>query len=207
MTTASEIGRTLSRRTLVKSGLFGGLFVALSGVGLSLQHTKRAGATPEGLLVFDADEYAIMVAISDTLCPKRGTELPSASELGLPQQADALLALADYDIQRGFRIGLRMIEHPITGAVFGERVVPFTHLDLEGRTRTLTAFRESRVGVRRTVFAGISALVAAQYWSNPQTWTAIGYDGPPSVSGLREMYRDNLVDLTSLQTRSQAQGG
>lgn len=207
MTAPSEIPRTLSRRSLLKSGLLGGALVALSGVGLSFQQTRRGDATPEGLQVFSADEFAILIAVADTLCPRRGSDFPSASELGIPQKSDALFARADADLQQGFKLALRMIEHPLTGALFGERLVPFTHLDAEGRTAALRAFRESRLGVRRTVFAGVSMLVASQYWGDPRTWPRIGYEGPPSVQGLRAMYHDNLVDFSDLANGARVEGG
>jgi hypothetical protein len=203
---APEDRRTFSRRTLLKSGLLGGTLVLLTGTSLSFQKTKRPVMVPEHLSVLSRDEYAVLVAIADTLCPHRSKAIPSASELGIPEQCDAMFATADADQRQGFKLALRVIESPLGGAFFGERVLPFTQLDEAGRARALRALRDSRVGVRRTIYAGISALIMAQYWGNPRTWRRTGYSGPPDVAALRLMYRDNLVDLAGLRAGSQTKG-
>lgn len=204
--TPQENRPTFSRRRLVKTGLWGGILVALTGTGLSLQGTRRPVVTPEHLSVLSRDEYAVLVAIADTLCPHRSKTIPSASELNIPEQTDAMFATADADQREGFKLALRMIESPLSGAVFGERWRPFTQLDEADRAQVLRAYRDSRVGVRRTIFAGVSALIMAQYWGNPRAWVRIGYSGPPDVAGLRHMYRDNLVDLASLHGSPQTKG-
>lgn len=203
---AQENRPTLSRRALVKTGLWGGVLVALTGTGLSFQSTRRPLVTPEHLSVLSRDEYAVLVAIADTLCPHRSKTIPSASELGIPEQTDAMFATADADQREGFKLALRVIESPLSGALFGDRLTPFTQLDEAGRARTLRAYRDSRVGVRRTIYAGVSALIMAQYWGNPGAWTRIGYAGPPDVAGLRRMYSDNLVDYASLRAGAQTKG-
>ncbi|MFT3923540.1 MAG: gluconate 2-dehydrogenase subunit 3 family protein [Myxococcales bacterium] len=202
---APEPPPTLSRRRLLKSGLWGGALIALSGVGLSLQKTRRPAKTPEHLSVLSRDEYAVLVAIADTLCPRRSATIPSASELGIPEQVDAMFATADADQREGFKLALRVVESPVGGALFGERVVPFSQLDEAGRGRALRALRDSRLGVRRTIYTGISSLIMAHYWGNPRSWARIGY-ADPNVQGLRDMYRDNLVDLSSLRGPTPGKG-
>ena len=195
---APNEARTLSRRRLMKSGLWSGALLAVVGTGLSFQKTRRPLATPKHLSVLSRDEYAILVAVADTLCPRRGKSIPSATELGIPERVDAMFATADADQREGFKLALRMIESPLAGAMFGERARPFTQLDEGGRARALRAFRDSRLGVRRTIYNGLSALVMAFYWGHPRSWSRTGYGGPPDVAGLRRMYAENLVDLPSL---------
>src|SRR4051812_27006700 len=115
--TAPEIPHALSRRRLLKGGLWGGVLVALSGVGLSLQKTKQPSSLPASS-VLTPEEYAVLVAIADTLCPRRRAQ-PSASDLGVPQKAEALFALADHDQLQGLKVALHVVEHPLTGALFG----------------------------------------------------------------------------------------
>jgi hypothetical protein len=206
MTTDQESRSRFSRRTLLRSGLWGGTLVALAGTGLSFQKTKRPLVTPEHLSVLSRDEFAVLVAISDTLCPHRSKTIPSATELGIPEHVDALFATADADQREGFKLALRVIESPVMGAMFGERLTPFTQLDEVGRAHSLRSFRDSRIGVRRTIYAGISALVMAEYWGNPRVWVRTGYSGPPDVAGLRRVFSDNLVDLASLRADVQSKG-
>ncbi len=203
---APNAARTLSRRRLMQSGLWGSALLALAGTGLSFQKTLRPPAAPEHLSVLSRDEYAILAAVADTLCPRRAQSIPSASELGIPERIDAMFATADADQREGFKLALRTIESPLAGAVFGERARPFTQLDENARTRALRAFRDSRLGLRRTIYNGLSALVMALYWGDPRSWTRTGYEGPPDAAGLRRMYGDNLVDLASLRGAASAKG-
>jgi hypothetical protein len=202
---ASEIPRTLSRRRLLKTGLWGGALVAVSGIGLSLQGTQLAPNTPR-LAALSAREYAVLVAIADTVCPRTQQGLPAASELGIPAQVDALFGRADSDQQQGFKLALRVVEQPLTGALFGERLRPFSRLDEAGRARAWAAFRDSSLGMRRSIYAGVSTLIMANYWGSPRTWARIGYAGPPDVAALRSAYADNLVDLDALRGGSSVKG-
>jgi hypothetical protein len=188
----------LSRRNLLKTGVIGTLAVGLGGIGLTLRETALRADTPE-LRVFDAREYAILSAIADRLCPPLGKGAPGAIELDTVRVIDDLADLADPDTQRGLKLALRVFESALGGALLGERIAPFTQLDDAGRDRVLAAWRDSRIGFRRTVYRALSSTIQAAYWGDPRTWARLAYDGPPKLETLRHVYADNLVELDSLR--------
>lgn len=201
----SDVTSRLSRRTLLKSGLFGGVLVGLGSLGLALQKSRTRGSPP-ALKALDATEYAILVAMADRLCPALGPGAPGATALSVASGIDDLIAAADMDVQQGTKIGLHIFENALTGALAGERLVPFTQLDPEAQDRVLARWRDSSVGFRRTVYKGIVGAVFAVYWGDERTWARIGYAGPPDMLELRRMYADELVDLNALRATPLAKG-
>lgn len=191
-----EVAPKLSRRSLLKTGLVGTLVVGIGSVGLAVQRTAPAGL--QGTIL-DADELSVLSAIADRICPPLGPGAPGAKALGVAQSVDALLVQADRETQKGLKLALRVFESALSGALMGERLVPFTQLPPERQDAVLAGWRDSRVGFRRTVFRALSGLVASVYWGEPRTWARIGYGGPPDPAGLRAAYAANLVPLDTLR--------
>lgn len=199
-----EIPPQLSRRSLLKTGLIGAVLVSAGGAGLLLQ---KARPQPHGELhVLDADEYAVLAAMCERMCPAQGQGAPGATELDLAGYIDRMLAPIDQETQQGVKIGLRLFDNALTGALFGERITPFTKLSPEKQDAVLEAWRDSGVAFRRTLFAGLAVLILSSYWGHESTWQRIGYSGPPDLQGLRRTYADNLVDLAALRSPSGPRG-
>ncbi len=196
----------LSRRALLRGGVAGVALVTLGGVGVALQSSRLRPLPRGGLKVLSPEEYATLAAIADRACPKGDLGLPSASELDVAAMADAMFARAEPDARQGLKLGLRIVESGLTGAVFFERVRPFTQLSGEEQDAVLLAMRESRVGLRRTLFGALTQLASSLYYGDPSVWASIGYPGPPDPAGLRAAYGENLVDLQALRA-SRGQGG
>lgn len=195
----------ISRRTWVKGSLAGVLLAGLGGVGLALQKTVQRLPTPK-LALFDPAEYAILVAIAERICPALGLGAPGATEVGVAARLDAMLENGDPETKKGLKIALKLVDNALTGALTGERVVPFTALSPEQQDRSLAGWRDSDVGFRRTVFSGIVSAVFFAYYGDPRTWKRIGYRGPPDAKGLRMAYAEQLVDLDSLRATPVAKG-
>jgi hypothetical protein len=183
---------------LVKTGLVGLGVAVAGGLGLALQKTVLLAQTP-ALKVLDPAEYAVLVAIADRLCPALGAGAPGASAVKLAERLDGLLQNTDIETQKGIKMALKLVDNALTGALTGERLVPFTKLSTEEQDRSLDGWRNADSGFRRTVFGGIAGAVNSVYWGNPQTWQRVGYKGPPDIAGLRAAYADQLVDLNSLR--------
>jgi hypothetical protein len=192
----NQPGARVSRRKVLKSSLAVVALAGLGGVALALQKTRLI-RTPE-LFVLDAKEYAILSALAERLSPEAGQGAPGATKLGVAQQLDALVRYADDEAKKGLKGALALFETAVGGALVGERVVPFTALSNEDKDRVMTSWRDSSLGVRRTVYRALSAGVFAFYWGNPATWDRIGYK-LPDVVALREAYATNLVDLDALR--------
>lgn len=150
-------------------------------------------------MVLSAEEYAILAAVADRVCPQPRAGVPGATALDIASVADAVFSRASEDAQDGVKMALRIFENGLTGALFFERVTPFTALSAEDQDRTLEAFRTSKVAVRRTIFRALSGLVGSLYYGHPDTWPGIGYGGPPDRIALRAAYASQLVDFAPLR--------
>ncbi len=188
-----------SRRSVLKWTLASGAVVFAGGAALALQKTQLREPTPS-LKALDANAYAVLCALADRLCPALGEGAPGALALQVPEKLDAMLdAAPDASARAAVSGALMMLENALSGALFLERATPFTKLDAAAQDEVLSNMRDSSVGVRRTVFRALAVMVWAFYWGQPETWQRAGYGGPPSVEGLRDMYKDQLVDLNSLR--------
>ncbi len=188
-----------SRRNLLRGGVGGALLLGLGGVGLALQSTRIGSPPSELLLVLTQEERAIVAAIAARLCPQPGPDVPGADAIGVASLADRLLSRAEPGTVADVKSVLALFENGLTGALFFERVRPFTQLDPEAQDAVLCAWRDSRVALRRTVFRALSSMVTALYFGDPRTWPGIGYPGPPEPVAFRAAYAGQLVDLASLR--------
>lgn len=200
----SQVAR-MSRRKLLRGGLVATALVGIGGVTLALQKTRQLAKVPP-LAVLDASEYAILVALAERLCPQLGEGAPGATKLAVAQTIDQLLVHSDETAQKAIKGALALFDNALGGALVGERLVPFTRLSSEQQDRSLSAWRDSSIGTRRTVFRALGNVVWAVYWGNPSTWQRIGYGGPPDVAALRAAYASNLVDLDALRATPLAHG-
>lgn len=196
----ADIPKQLTRRSLLKTGFVGVAVVALGGVGLALQPT-RLSKPGHRLLALNDKEYAVLGAIAARICPPLGRGAPGATALDVAGKADRLIAGADAEGKKGLKLVLSVFESGLTGALFFERVRPFTQLSGEDQDRVLASWRDSSIGFRRTVFRALSSLCGALYFGDERTWERIGYPGPPNPAALRATYAENLVDLHALRAK------
>jgi hypothetical protein len=167
----------LSRRTIVKAGLLGTGLLAFSGLGIGLQTT--VSRVPQGTLrALSAREFSILAAIADRVCMTE-PGMPSASELQVAEQVDGTVFRMHRGAAKEFKQLLALFENALFGLVLDGTGRPFTACSTATQDRILEAWRLSRIPVRRTGFRAISGLCMAAYWSQPQTWTVLGYPGPP----------------------------
>lgn len=196
-----------SRRSLLRGGLASVALVTLGGVGLALQPGKPRRLPPGGLKVLSPAEYATLAAFADRSCPPRGPGVPSAADLDIAATADALFANAEEDVKKGLKMGLSIVESGLAGALFLERVRPFTQLSPAEQDRVLWHMRESKVTVRRTLFRALIGLTTSIYYGDPRVWSSVGYPGPPDPIAFRAAYADNLVDWNALRPAGGQGGG
>lgn len=195
---------SLSRRTLMKTGLVGVVLVGAGSASLALRQTVLREAPAAGLKVLSTKEYAVLAAVADRVCPDLGPGAPGATAAGVPTRADGLLAKAPAEAQQSVKVLLGVFDNALTGALFGERVAPFTQLPPQDQDRVLQGWRGSSVAFRRTAYKALFALCTACYFSEPSTWARTGYPGPPSPGALRTAYSFNLVDFDALTPGAEA---
>jgi hypothetical protein len=185
------------RRRFLKTGVAGASTLALAGGGLALW--PPALRTPRGeLCTLTAAEYSVLAAVSDRVSPALGAGAPGGLALDVAGALDQELAYHDASTVDGVRTLLHALESGFLGALFGERLRPFTRLRPADQDRILVSWRSSDLGVRRTAYKVLRSLTAGAYFASPATWRRIGYPGPPSVRALREAHTSNLVDFDQL---------
>lgn len=116
---------------------------------------------------------AVVRALADTFFPP-APDAPAGSDV-VPARLDDLLAsLAPADVTE---LSMAMTLFDV-GAVplHGRR---FSQLSAAKRETYLGGWMRSRIAIRREVFRQLHNLMKNLYYSDPVTWSSIGYDGPP----------------------------
>jgi len=188
----------LTRRALLRTGLFGAAAVVVGGSVVALRETRLRPLPSSGLRVLSASEFSTLAAIADRVAPG-ARNAPIASALQIAERVDTILDGADPEAQQGLKIALTVFESGLTGALFGERITPFTQLSADAQDAVLEAWRTSTVLFRRTVHYSLVSMCAALYCGDKRAWYVSGYPGPPSPKGLRTAFSMNLVDLHALR--------
>jgi hypothetical protein len=199
-----DAARGFTRRRLLQGSLAGGALLALGGVGLALQSTRRGAPPSQPLAALTEDEHAILAAVAARVCPQPGPDVPGADALEIALAADRLFDLAGPEATAGVKSALALFESGLVGALFVEHARPFTQLSGEDQDAVLLAWRDSSVLLRRTVFRALSALTSSLYYSDSRTWPGVGYPGPPDRRALRDAYAENLVDQRALSAPGDA---
>lgn len=195
-----------SRRALLKGGLASLALLGLSGTGIALRGTRLRPLPADGLMVFSPAEYSILAAVAERVCPPPDDKTPSATQIDVARIADRFLVAAEDDVVDGVKSALHILENALTGALFFERVTPFTALSPADQDRTLLAFQRSRVKVRQSIFRALVGMCASLYSGDPRTFPSVGYPGPPNPQAMRQTYAAQLVDYAALRA-TKKQGG
>ena len=174
----------VSRRSLFRKGLLGGLFLAVGGsAGIAVRRTQLGAAPRAPLRLFSREEFAIFAAVAARIVPGDGAgpRWPRAAALDCAGKADALLARVHPDVGAELRQLLRLFENGLTGLAWGGRPAPFTTLDPAGQDARLEAWRTSRIDLMRTGYQAMARLAHATYYASPEVYALVGYPGPPEV--------------------------
>src|SRR5436190_1203900 len=142
---------SLSRRALLRRGLWGGLLLSLGGLGWLGFRRGRKIEAPGGLKVLDEREYAALHATAERLVPPR-PGAPTASEAGVALNADRALALAEQSVQQDVKRLLTLLENAITGFLFHAVTRPFSELSGEEQDRVLEGWHHSALLIKRSGF-------------------------------------------------------
>lgn len=171
---------TVTRRSFVKRGLFGGALLTIGGVGgLSLRSTVMV--EPQGpLKILDARTYSIFSAVAARLVPE-GDGFPSARSVKVVESIDdTLTKLHPADVADLKRL-LGLFEGAAFGVLFDMRPTTFTGSSAEVQDQALAAWRDSKISVRRTGYVALRSLVMSAYFGSEQGYEAVGYPGPPEI--------------------------
>jgi len=165
----------MSRRTLVRRGLFLGAGTSVAAGGLLLwghggRYPSPKPACP--LVYLERREFAILVALADAIFPKDNPLGLSGSEVRVPEYVDRMLARMPADKAAEFRAMLLLFEHGTLA--FGLRARRFTELPQKAREKYLRRWEEARVYSRRMLAAGLKTLLGIGYFAHPDVKAALG---------------------------------
>lgn len=170
----------VNRRSVLKLGLLGGGALALGSVTLSTRATAlRPPAVPLRLLT--PQEFSILAAVADRVCPGHDA-FPPAAAMQVAERVDALLANAHRGLSGEIRQLLHLFENGLANFIFDRRPRPFTRMAPDEQDAALRDWQHSSIDLRRTGYKALTGLVTAAYYSNPATYAAVGYPGPPDIS-------------------------
>jgi len=168
-----------TRRSFLKRGLLGGALLGLGGAGLLFKRqTKRVPLPPKPLSVLSEDEYSVMHAVASRIVAP-GAGAPSFEQVNVAANVDEILRHTDPGAQKEVKQLLGLFENALAGFVFGRRINAFSAMTPEDQDQVLREWQTSRLVIRRTGFTALRTLALAGYYSSDQTWSFIGYEGPP----------------------------
>lgn len=168
-----------TRRRVLQTGLLGLGVLAVGGVTL-VERATRLREPRRPLRALTPAEFSVVAAIADRVCPAHGAFISSA-DADVAERVDELLANAEPGLTAELRQLIRLFENALTSFAFGLRPRPFTQMSPADQDAVLAAWRDSRLNLRRTGFKALTGLVSAAYYSNPLTYAAVAYPGPPNI--------------------------
>jgi hypothetical protein len=161
----------------MKYGVFGGTLLAIGGAGLAAWPTRRTYRPKRALTVLTEREFAILAAVA-----ARTVGAPGADPVEITHAADVALSCGAPDGQKEFKQLLMLFENALAGLLLDGHLGAFTGLSPEKQDAVLAGWRDSNVPVRRTGYIALRRLTQASYYSNPNCWAQLGYNGPPQIS-------------------------
>lgn len=169
-------GNPLKRRRFLKLGI-GAAVVLAAGGGALRWLSSGYGAFVTGAerpIALSTKEFAIVKCAVRALLPADGP-LPSGESLGLAQRIDEELWAASSDLRSDLKAGLQVLEHATIMNGYSAR---FTSLAPDQQREYLAKLLDGRNDTLRQVAGGLRQIVHIFYYARPETWKAIGYDGP-----------------------------
>ena len=168
----------MNRRTFIRRGILGGALLALGGsIGLATWSSDRRMREPRrALRALDERQFAVLVAVA-----ARTVGDPKADAIEIAHRVDAQMAIAYPEVRADFGKLLLLMENALAGLLLDGRAKPFTRLSPQAQDDVLTAWRTSRLALRRSGYAALRKITQAAWYAAPEGWADTGYPGPPTL--------------------------
>lgn len=166
------------RRVWLQKGLIGSsLLTAAAFLPVSCASTPQPKDEPLAahLAYLSPQAFEILSACGDALLPQNAP-YPSHRKVGTVRRIDTELAQWDEVRREQIPLLLRLIEFGTLP--FGVSFRRLSSLQLAEKRRYLAKWGDSEVDLFRSGFIALKGLLAFYYFTDPQVWPAIGYDGP-----------------------------
>lgn len=141
----------------------------------------RRPKTPTRVLT--ATEYAIFAAAAARICPRdqAGVGWPTSEAIDCAGTVDTIMSGLHPRAAGEFKKLLHVFESGMTGLLLIGSPSTFTASTNGQQDRRLDAWRRSQVALFRSGYQAMKRLAHATYYASADTFSRVGYPGPPAV--------------------------
>jgi hypothetical protein len=171
----------ISRRTFIAAGVVGAAALATAG-WLRGPHAPSLGIARRAL---DGDAEAIIGAIVPVLLADALPAEPRAHADAIAQTVTAIdIAVAGLAPAAQAELAqlFALLALPPVRMGFAGVAAPWPQASPADVRRFLDRCRDSSWTLLRSAYEALHQLIYAAWYGNPQSWSAIGYPGPPAVA-------------------------
>ncbi len=158
-------------------------FLRLAGMSAALTALVQiralpapAAAEPPRESFFDAQEMEILTQIVERMVDSGEPGAPAVRETRSVATIDALCRQLDPGISGALPLALRLFEY--APMLFDLSFSRFSRMTDAQKDASLEAWMTSRLALRRMAFLALRNLAFLGYYSQPETWPRVGYQGP-----------------------------
>ncbi|PAU66635.1 twin-arginine translocation pathway signal protein [Pseudomonas sp. PIC25] len=171
----------LSRRHLLKAGLFGSAFLATAGLTATLSGCSASTPASGYAILRESDlpflRALIPVMLEGAVPAERMPEAIDGTLQSLDYSLDRLSpAMLKLTVQLFDVLALPITRGPLTG-VWGR----WENASAQDVRNFLDRWQNSAIGLLKMGHASLLQLVMMAWYSRPESWAHCGYPGPPTV--------------------------
>ena len=168
----------MQRRTLLKLGGAASALLAVVGSTAALIRPglERGSLTPAGREVF----RAIAIGVLDKTLP----EQPAAKQAAVSSlltRIDALITALPHHAQAELSQLLAILASGAGRLALAGLATPWATASVADIQMALQSMRLSTLVMRQQTYAALHDITAGAYFSEPTTWTVLGYPGPSKI--------------------------
>ena len=167
----------MKRRSLLTLGLLSSALLVAGGTATFLRPGLQAGVlTSTGHEVFAAVGNAILDKTLPTDRAARATALNS-----LLDRIDVLVSALPSHAQIELSQLLSLLGSTVGRSTLAGLNTPWPEADIEQVQKALQGMRLSSLALRQQAYAALHDITAGAYFSDPSSWSVLGYPGPLKI--------------------------
>lgn len=168
----------MQRRTLLKLGVATSALLAVVGstVALIRPGLERGALTAEGREVF----RAVAIGILDKTLPEQPAA-KQAAVTSLLSRIDALITALPHHAQAELSQLLAILASGAGRLALAGLAKPWEKASVADVQMALQSMRLSTLMLRQQAYAALHDITAGAYFSEPTTWSVLGYPGPQKI--------------------------
>lgn len=165
-----------SRRRFLKETALGTAFLFAAKL-IPLASLQAQRQIPQDLRFLSDHEYMVMKALAERMTgvPEGEGSIRPAIDAAL--RADRFLAEEDPEIQSQFHQLLTLFSSTFFTFIFDFRFSSFLEMSPEGKDSYIQDWMTSPLAFRRKGFQALKRTCMSMYYTDPESWNDIGYDG------------------------------